>query len=187
MKVDMGTTERGHYGSAHFSDDGAYRYRLKRRWGPGANFVLWLMLNPSTASATTDDATIRRCIRFSTDWGYDGLLVGNLYAYRARDPKQLARCIADGFDPVGPDNLEHVHAMVREASRVVCAWGQPGPVDSPRFNVLQELRDAAPHILKLNQGFPGKMKDPAHPLRLAACLRPQRWDIFDDPGNGHGS
>lgn len=49
------------------------------------------MLNPSTADAEIDDPTITRCIGFAKSWGFGGLMVGNLWAYRATDPKELKK------------------------------------------------------------------------------------------------
>jgi hypothetical protein len=72
--------------SAVLSPDGVYRYRLDRVWGAGPR-VLFVMLNPSTADATQDDPTLRRCLGFARDWGYGSLTVANLYAYRARGPQ----------------------------------------------------------------------------------------------------
>jgi hypothetical protein len=51
------------------SDCGTYRYELWRRWAEGPH-VLFVMLNPSTADAVTDDATIRKCIGYAKRWGY---------------------------------------------------------------------------------------------------------------------
>ncbi len=68
--------------SAVLSDCGTYRYALGRIWNPTTPPALFIGLNPSTADARQDDPTIRRCIRFARDWGYGGLLMGNLYAYR---------------------------------------------------------------------------------------------------------
>jgi len=66
-------------GSAVFSRDGRYRYALRRVWDDGKPAVLFVGLNPSTADAHRDDATIRRCTRFARDWGFGQLLVGNLF------------------------------------------------------------------------------------------------------------
>lgn len=72
--------------SATISECGRYRYRLTRRFadGPCATFV---MLNPSTADETIDDPTIRRCRNFAIREGCGGLVVVNLFAYRATDPR----------------------------------------------------------------------------------------------------
>src|SRR5882724_1884503 len=57
---------RGQVMSAVISNCGLYRYRLDRMLrddhGPTVAFV---MVNPSTADATQDDATIRKCIGFA--------------------------------------------------------------------------------------------------------------------------
>ena len=74
---------------AVISQDERHRYSLTRRWGYGPAVCCWIMLNPSTADATTDDPTIRRCLRFTQGWGYDALTVVNLYAWRATDPADL--------------------------------------------------------------------------------------------------
>ncbi len=47
--------------TADISPDGVYRYSLSRRLLSGERAVLFVGLNPSTADATTDDPTIRRC------------------------------------------------------------------------------------------------------------------------------
>ena len=60
---------------AVISQDERHRYSLTRRWGDGPRVCCWIMLNPSTADATTDDPTIRRCIGFTHAWGYDALTV----------------------------------------------------------------------------------------------------------------
>ena len=101
---------------AVLSDDKVYRYELRRRWGPGM-LLEWVMLNPSTADADNDDPTIRRCISFAKAWGYDGIRVTNLFAYRATKPANLLT--AD--DPFGPDNNTFLRAA--EGPLTIVGWG----------------------------------------------------------------
>lgn len=165
------------------SEDGRYRYTLERTWERVPRFVLWLMLNPSTADGTTNDATIRRCVRYARDWGYGGILVGNLYAYRATQP-------ADLFghpDPVGPENDAALLELVGRSSLIVCAWGQRGPDPSRRWNVLRSLG-----VPTHRQVFALRVNDngePGHPLRLPLGARPIGWDPCRESregGNGYG-
>lgn len=104
------------------SSCGTYRYTLMRRWRAGAA-LRFVMLNPSTADATLDDPTIRRCVGFAKREGYAALIVLNLYAFRATDPKALLNC----DDAVGPDNDSHLWSHLYSASQgptpVVAAWG----------------------------------------------------------------
>jgi hypothetical protein len=108
--------------TAIISPCGLYRYSLGRRWHHGdarPHYVMWLMLNPSTADGETDDRTIERCISFSRSWGFDGLMVGNLFAFRATDPKMLYRA----EDAVGPANDAYLQNMATGCELVVAAWG----------------------------------------------------------------
>lgn len=112
--IDDGGVE----GSAQLSEDGWYRYRLDRWWDEARPRLAWVMLNPSTADASADDPTIRRCIRFTKDWGYGGLLVVNLFALRATDPRTIDR----HPDPVGAQNAQALQEAV-SAHQVILAWG----------------------------------------------------------------
>ena len=96
-----------------------YRYRLWREWEPSRPRVLWIMLNPSTADEATLDPTIRRCVGFAKAWGFGGIDVVNLYAWRATDPRRLRAA----KDPVGPANDEAIAVAVQKAPVVVAAWG----------------------------------------------------------------
>ncbi len=106
--------------SAALSLDGRYRYRLTRRWGNGERMA-WIMLNPSTADASVDDPTIRRCMSFARREGYDGIEVINLYAWRATDPKELAEV----YDVEGQENAAYWDDVLSDHSigMIVAAWG----------------------------------------------------------------
>lgn len=121
------TTE---HGMAVLSVHESYRYLLTRSLVDDLNHeqlrcmeslpgdVVFIMLNPSTATAAEDDPTIRRCIGFARKFGGRRLVVVNLFGLRATDPRKLQSCP----DPVGPNNIDflRVHA---KASLVIAAWG----------------------------------------------------------------
>jgi len=121
--------------AADFSEDGVYRYTLERRWSTGGPPVLWIMLNPSTADAETDDRTVRRCQDFTRAWGYHGAVIANLFALRSTDPKALY----DHPAPVGPLNDGYIQNAVTEAGLVVAAWGTHGALRGRGAAVLTML------------------------------------------------
>ena len=88
---------------ADFSDCGNYRYTLWRGPGPDEPYVCIVGLNPSTADTQKNDPTIRRCIGFAEEWGYENLCVMNLFAWRATYPRDLK----NAADPVGPENAAY--------------------------------------------------------------------------------
>lgn len=148
---------------ATFSRDERYRYTLRRAWGSGP-FVAFIGLNPSTADATEDDPTIRRCVRFARDWGYDGLVMLNLFAYRATDPKALLTA----EDPVGPGNDQVLAAICEQAALIVEAWG------CFRLGIERARTDEVRYALGRDSCVLGRTKDghPRHPLYMPAAARP---------------
>jgi len=160
--------------TATFSPCRTYRYALTRRWSdrPLAVFV---MLNPSTADAFTLDPTVRRCIGFAHSWTAGGILVLNLFALRATDPKALS----GHADPVGPDNdaVIATHIAGDEAvGPVVAAWGVHGNLRGRDQRVAGMIRARGVRPLCL-----GLTKDghPRHPLYV-----PGDTAAVDLPGDG---
>ena len=113
---------RGKRMSAVISDCGNYRYVLER--DKGKKPLVFMMLNPSTADANVDDPTIRRCRRFASDNGYSGIVVVNLFAFRATKPKDLFAA----KDPIGPMNELYISEKTIQQD-VCCAWGANAPSD----------------------------------------------------------
>jgi hypothetical protein len=151
-----------------FSPCRQYRYSLWREWGgltpTCKGYAMFVGLNPSTADETQDDPTIRRCLAYAKAWGYDGLCMTNLFAYRATQPHDM---LAQA-DPVGPENDAHLLELAASAGVVVAAWGNHGAHmgrDAIVKGVLPNL-----HLLKITQeGQPG------HPLYLPKTLTPVLW------------
>lgn len=154
---------------AVLSPDGLYRYALRRAWAPG-HLITWVMLNPSTADANLDDATVRAILRFSRDFGMGGLAVVNLYAWRSRHPRDLAAA----HDPVGPGNAGAIIHWVREAHTVVAAWGfnRPPGVDDQIAFVRATATAAGRTLQCLGVTADGS---PRHPLMLPKTSRPTPW------------
>lgn len=150
---------------ARFSPCGRYRYTLWRLWGHGPR-VNFLMLNPSTADCIDNDPTVERCERRAKAWGYDGLLVTNLFAYRSTDPSKL-RAVED---PVG--GVENNQAILETALRsalVVCAWGNDGALFGRNREVLEILKPVHERLAALrltNEGHP------YHPLYVPYSVEP---------------
>ncbi len=144
---------------ALISSDGKYRYRLSRIWDGTIGNVVFIGLNPSTADANLDDPTIRRCIGFAKDWGFGGLTMLNLFAYRATNPKELKKVA----DPIGPKNLNWLRFYARQA--IVCCWGS----DPMAKDWSKEVLKLIPRPMALAFTKDGH---PRHPLYLKKSLTP---------------
>lgn len=153
--------------SAELSEDALYRYILWRWWSTngGGNFVAFIGLNPSTADGEKDDATIRRCIAFAQDWGFDGLCMLNLFAYRATNPREML----DAADPIGPENDKWLVAGTEYASTVVCMWGTHG-THLGRAKFVKALIPNLSHLGRRTANM-----QPGHLLYFPKTLRPVRW------------
>jgi len=99
-----------------------YRYTLTRVWNPEGPRVLFVCLNPSTATEVQNDPTVERCERRARTLGYGAFRVCNIFAFRATDPKVMRA----QSDPVGPDNDAAIAESCLWADVVVCAWGTHG-------------------------------------------------------------
>lgn len=155
---------------AVFSPCGAYRYALYRRMpspllSSPERSVCFVMLNPSVGDAVRDDRTIKRCIGYAATWGFDQLVIVNLFGFVSTDPKGL-RTVKD---PVGPENDAFLFAEAGRADLVVAAWGDGNPIAERASFVLEALRGANINVFCLGVT---QCAQPRHPLRLAADLDP---------------
>lgn len=107
---------------AEFSECKQYRYALWRTWDKSKEKVLFIGLNPATADEIDGDHTIARCISYAKQWGYGGVMVGNLFAFRTPSPGEMK----SAADPIGKDNDDWLFRLKDEASLVVAIWGNNG-------------------------------------------------------------
>ena len=144
-----------------FSHCERYRYELWRKWSEDS-MVGFLMLNPSTADEYSNDPTITRCIRYAKSWGYGGVMICNLFAWRSTDRSVLKHL----DDPVGVENDASIAKMFEMADKVIAAWGEDGRLGGRSDEIMDEYGDRL-WALKVNQSG-----EPAHPLYLKQKLNP---------------
>lgn len=150
--------------SAVLSDCGTWRYRLERSLGllDGPRLAFF-GVNPSTADAELDDATVRKWRGFAARASSPAFIVGNVFAFRATDVKELGRAP----DPVGPENDRHLAEIIADADILVPCWGNQDKVPQPvrhRFEVVRRLLFASGKPVKVF-GLTAS-GDPKHPLML---------------------
>ena len=152
---------------AKLSPCGKYRYQLTRQWSiqtssMNLSHVVFVMLNPSIADDKIDDQTIRKCIGFSTTWGYAMFRAVNVVAYRATKPKDIPK---DG-SAEGLDNVYWIEETIRQGSIIVAAWGNK----IKRLSRHYEIAESIIHRVSTNNNIPvmclGLNQDgsPKHPL-----------------------
>lgn len=153
--------------SALFSDDRRHRYLLSRWWGIESKMVMFVGLNPSTADEVKNDQTVTRCINYAKQWGYGGLIMTNIFAFRATDPARMKAAP----DPVGPENDHNLLFAAEKAQLIVCAWGNHGEFLGRGKQVAEMLKDIKElHCLATN-----KTGHPKHPLYLNKNLVPVKF------------
>lgn len=153
--------ERGTYleNDAVISDCGKYRYLLRRTWDHKKPRALLIMLNPSTADANADDATIRSCVRLLRGLGYGSMEVVNVFGYRATNPDELAKQI----DPIGPNNHRSIEAAILRCDVAICAWGAYPPASQYATEPLNIVRSHRPVVYCFGKTKAGA---PKHPLYI---------------------
>jgi hypothetical protein len=146
--------------SAELSVDGKYRYSLGRVWDEdNPKRACFIMLNPSTADATTNDPTIRSCTRLAKGFGCGGLAVVNLFAYRATNPREL-RNTGNPVEGQPGRNDAVIRSVALQCVPLIVAWGRMGAILGRDRAVLGILADFKP-IYCLGRNGDGS---PIHPL-----------------------
>jgi hypothetical protein len=151
---------------ARFSACGRYRFTLTRRWAADGGTVAFVLLNPSTADARCEDPTIRRCMGLARSWGYGGIEVVNLFAWRATRPRDLR----GAAHPESAGNERAVLRAARRADLIVVAWGNHGAWRAAGAAMLGRLRRARLSLACLGWT---RLGQPRHVLYLRRDVRPQ--------------
>lgn len=159
---------------AVLTNDGLYRLKLGRKMATGRKVGLWLGVNPSTADAELDDASIRKLYGFGERLDIGEWWVGNMFAYRATDVRTLARI----QDPIGSATDVYLAQMMDAADVVIAGWGSIGKVPlrlQGRWRDLVLLADERGKEL-MCWGTCGD-GHPRHPLMLAYDTPLVPWEV----------
>ncbi|MBX3323589.1 MAG: DUF1643 domain-containing protein [Phycisphaeraceae bacterium] len=157
-------------GRASFDRSGRYRYALQRQWAAGGRRVCFCMLNPSTADASKNDPTVRRCIGYAQRWGFDALEVVNIFALRSTDPRGLY----EAADPIGPRNDAAIVRAAERAQLLVLAWGGHGELGGRGREVVRLVsKTKSAMCLGVTQSG-----EPRHPLYLSQSELPMAIPSF---------
>lgn len=154
---------------ASISLDKKYRWWLYRCWDLDKPVLIWVMMNPSTADWRKNDPTICKVMRYAARWGYGGILVLNIYAYRTSRPENLPKSMRKA---VGYRNDWWINTVFKFAVEkdipVICAWGVK---HEERGRLVRQLaNDAGLELLCLEVALNG---EPKHPRFLSEDLRPR--------------
>lgn len=157
--------------TACLSECGRYRSSLGRSWDNSKEAALFIMLNPSTADASVDDPTIRRCMGFARRWNLGGILVVNLFQLRATDPAALLT--QTDLNPPGADDT--IANLMAYTDTVIAAWGALSKRLSYRaaeVAAIARKRDKRLYHLGLT-----KDGSPRHPLYLRGDASPELYQV----------
>lgn len=154
--------------TAVYSDCENYRYSLTRVWEPQRAKVLFVMLNPSTATEVQNDPTVERCERRARTLGYGAFQVTNIFAWRDTDPKAMRAAP----DPVGPANDDAIRDGADWADHVIAAWGTHAEHMNRGSAVELLLRGTGKPLFHLGLSKAGH---PKHPLYLPYVQQPEPW------------
>jgi len=160
--------------TAVFSPCRKWRYHLKQVWDDTKPNLLWMMLNPSTADETQNDPTVERCEQRARQWGYGGVEVYNIFAYRATDPSDMKA----QAEPIGPDNDKWAAEFAKQSQHTlaILGWGEHG-----------KHRDRGAEVLKIIQSHQGQVQvlkvnksgHPKHPLYIGYKQKPQPFNLVE--------
>jgi hypothetical protein len=123
-------------------------------------------LNPATGDSDGKPRpTLRKMVTWSHRWGGGGIIIVNLFGYRATQPRDLYRAVAAGIDIVGSGNDQALLEATSSAQLTVAAWGAHGRLQGRGAAVTSILHD--PVCLGVT-----RVGEPRHPLYVPSSTEP---------------
>lgn len=123
---------------AKYSEDGLYRYSLKKTWDTTKPTALFIGINPSIATELIMDKTVMNLMNHLVGQGYGQVEIVNLFAFRSQDQSRL-RERREQFERV---NREYVINGLPTADLIIVGWGRDADKKSHYKSTLDEIRFA---------------------------------------------
>jgi hypothetical protein len=164
---------------ALFSADERYRYALVREWNAALDKLVVIGLNPSTADEVVNDPTVTRCVKRANSLMCGGLVMLNLFAWRATDPMGMRAQV----DPIGSMNDAVLLAMAVKRPVVLAAWGNNGILRNRAQFVTDLLISAG---VTLHSLAVTELGQPQHPLYIPYSKAPSVWRAPGRPAAPQG-
>lgn len=149
-----------------------HRYWLSWIFDPAKPLLFALMLNPSTATHEKLDPTVKGMLRRALEWGYGGLVVVNVYAYRATKPTDMPKPIRLAIGKWNDAYIRHAMLMSKRGGLLVCGWG--GHKEATIRGKLLAAKAALLGV-KLKALWINGDGSPKHPLYISFAERPKDW------------
>lgn len=150
-----------------------YRYILHKSWNTSRIDLHFIMLNPSTATEEKNDPTIARCEHRARMSGYGGLVVLNIFAFRATNPIDLKNV----SDPVGELNNKYIETAILKAKHdycdIICGWGNHGSYLERERDIIKMFQSNGLEPKALSWTKNGH---PKHPLYIPYSAEPKGND-----------
>lgn len=151
---------------AKFSKDLKHRLVLWRIWNRSKGIVLYVGVNPSTADAKVDDATIRRLNHFTRQEGYGGFYIINLYTRITPHYEQLK-----SFKKINSSvSNYYIEKYARKSNLVCLMYGRRGH-DTARYEEVLALLDLTCNSKPIMCFGYNANGTPVHPLMIANKTR----------------
>lgn len=160
---------------AIFAHGRLHRYWLWRVWDPEKKPMVFIGLNPSTADEENNDPTVERMERRAREYEHGGLIVVNIFAFRATDPEDMKDSAEAGIDVVGPENDRAIIEACKRAGLIVCGWGAHGGYLGRARTIKNLIIDCQSVFGPVAHLGLTKAGHPKHPLYIGYKTKPTAW------------
>jgi hypothetical protein len=165
-------------GADFYGEREEYRLLLWRYWDEATKddpFILWIGMNPSTATGEANDPTVTREINFSKEWGFKRYVKCNILDYRATHPTDLVKPFVV---PRSDKNLETIRRLADAAEQIIVCYGvMHRPLQPYAFETVKALEADGHRLFCMGTTLSGH---PRHPLYLKADTKPEPF-VYAEP------